>query len=113
MRRGAGSVLPARGELYTSRSTTQKLDLIIAIPLQSDAWSHAVNYQLSFVRVFVTDWQRAIHFYTETLGMPSALLTDGWAQFATGQAQLALERVDPDDPESEESVGRFVGVSLS
>jgi lactoylglutathione lyase len=72
-----------------------------------------MNYELSFVRIFVTDWPRAIRFYTETLDMPPALITDGWAQFATGQAQLALERVDPDDPESDESVGRFVAVSLT
>lgn len=72
-----------------------------------------MNYQLSFVRVFVTDWARATHFYTDTLEMKPVLITDGWAQFATGQAQLALEQVDPADPESGESVGRFVGVSLS
>ncbi len=72
-----------------------------------------MDYQLSYVRVFVTDWPRAIRFYTETLEMKPTLITDGWAQFATGEAQLALERVDPADPESDESVGRFVGVSLS
>jgi len=72
-----------------------------------------VNYQLSFVRVFVTDWPRAIRFYTEPLEMTPVRITDGWAQFATGPAQLALEWVDPTDPEGDESVGRFVGVSLT
>jgi predicted enzyme related to lactoylglutathione lyase len=72
-----------------------------------------VNYQLSFVRVFVTDWPRAIRFYTETLEMTPSLISEGWAQFATGEAQLAIERVDPEDPESDESVGRFVGVSFT
>ena len=72
-----------------------------------------MDYQLSYVRVFVTDWPRAIRFYTETLEMTPTLITDGWAQFATGEAQLALELVDPADPESDESVGRFVGASLS
>jgi predicted enzyme related to lactoylglutathione lyase len=71
-----------------------------------------VEYRLAVVRVFVTDWPRAIRFYTETLDMTPTLITDGWAQFATGEAQLALERVDPADPESTESVGRFVAVSL-
>ena len=71
-----------------------------------------LDYRLSFVRVFVTDWPRAIRFYTETLEMKPTLITDGWAQFATGEAQLAIEQVDPADPESAESVGRFVGVSF-
>jgi lactoylglutathione lyase len=71
-----------------------------------------VNYRLSFVRVFVTDWERAVRFYTETLEMKPVLITQGWAQFATGEAQLALEQVDPADPESAASVGRFVGASF-
>ncbi len=36
----------------------------------------------------------------------------GWAQLATGEGQLALERVQPGDEESEALVGRYVGVSL-
>ena len=36
----------------------------------------------------------------------------GWAQMAPGEGQLALERVDPSDPEGRALVGRFVGVSL-
>src|SRR4029079_13839516 len=109
----AFAVPPSMGELYTSRSTTQKLDLIIAIPTAGSPGGSEVNYQLSFVRVFVTDWPRAIRFYTETLEMTPSLITEGWAQFATGDAQLAIERVDPEDPESDESVGRFVGVSFT
>ena len=74
-----------------------------------------MQYKLFAVRVFVTDWQRAIRFYTETLGIPIAYRNDeiGWAQLATGEGQLALERVDPSDSESKELVGRFVGVSLA
>lgn len=71
-----------------------------------------MDYRLAFVRVFVSDWPRAIRFYTETLEMTPTLITDGWAQFATGQAQLAIEQTDPVDPESVESVGRFIAVSL-
>ena len=46
-----------------------------------------MQYKLSAVRVFVTDWQRAIRFYTEIMGIPIAYRNDeiGWAQ-------LALER---------------------
>jgi lactoylglutathione lyase len=73
-----------------------------------------LNYKLFAVRVFVTDWERAIRFYTETLGMPIAFRSDetGWVHFATGGGQLALERVEPTDREGMALVGRFVGVSL-
>ena len=71
-----------------------------------------MDYKLYAVRVFVTDWTRAVRFYTDTLGMTPAFVGDGWAEFATGEAHLALERADPTDPESAASVGRFVGVSL-
>ena len=80
-----------------------------------------MDYKLYVVRVFVTDWERAIRFYTETLGIPAAFRCDemGWAQLDTGEASLALERTDPSgEPpyrgiEDEDLVGRFVGVSLT
>ena len=70
--------------------------------------------RLSIVGVFVRDFSRALRFYTETLGLPLALRSDeyGWAQLATGQAQLALERLDPESGESG-LLGRFLGVSLA
>ena len=73
-----------------------------------------MQYKLTAVRVFVTDWDRAIRFYSETLEMPVAYRSDqtGWAQMATGECQLALERVDPSDQEGGALVGRFIGVSL-
>jgi len=63
------------------------------------------------VRVLVTDRERAIRFYSETLGMAIACQGDemGWAQMAPGEGQLALERVDQ---ERRAQVGRFVVVSL-
>jgi len=73
-----------------------------------------MDYKLYAVRIFVTDWDRAIRFYTEILGMRATYRNDeiGWAQMATGEGQLALERVDPSDQEGKALVGRFVGVSL-
>jgi predicted enzyme related to lactoylglutathione lyase len=73
-----------------------------------------VEYKLATVRVFVTDWERAIRFYSGTLEMAVAQRSDewGWAQMATGEGQLALERVDAADDEGRALVGRFVGVSL-
>lgn len=79
-----------------------------------------MEYRLFVVRVFVTDWERALRFYTETLGIPTTFRSDdmGWAQLDTGAAQLALERVSPGAgpryPGADAAlVGRFVGVSLS
>jgi catechol 2,3-dioxygenase-like lactoylglutathione lyase family enzyme len=73
-----------------------------------------MEYRLFAVRVFVTDWERALRFYTETLGMPLAFRSDetGWAQLATGAGQLSLERVEPSDGDGMALVGRFIGVSL-
>lgn len=73
-----------------------------------------MDYKLYAVRVFVTDWERAVRFYTETLGIPVAFRSDadGWLQLATGEGQLALERVEPGDAESMALVGRYLGASL-
>jgi predicted enzyme related to lactoylglutathione lyase len=72
-----------------------------------------MDCRLSIVRVFVRDWPRALRFYNETLGIPLTLRNDelGWAQLATGQAQLALERLDPGHDEG--LTGRFLAVSLA
>lgn len=73
-----------------------------------------VTYKLYAVRIFVTDWQRALEFYQKTLGMPVAFANEqmGWAELAPEGGHLALERAAPGDEESGELVGRFVGVSL-
>ena len=35
-----------------------------------------MEYKLFAIRVFVTDWERAIRFYSETLGMAIAYQND-------------------------------------
>ena len=73
-----------------------------------------MNCKLYSVRVFVSDWEKSVAFYSETLGL-SVLFAGpemGWAELDTGAARLALERVDPNDPESAGLSGRFVAVSL-
>ena len=83
------------------------------------------RYALTPVRVFVTDFSRAVSFYQETLGLKLAIRDDeaGWAQFDTGAAQLALECFPSAQGEDESYgvagrdgealVGRFVGISLA
>jgi predicted enzyme related to lactoylglutathione lyase len=77
----------------------------------------ALGYRLLLVRVFVRDFERAVRFYTETLGMTLSHRSDqiGWAQLGLGGADLALEldRGEGEDGEDEELVGRLVGVSLA
>lgn len=73
-----------------------------------------LDYELYAVRIFVTDWEQALAFYADKLGM-SVLFAGpevGWAELDTGSARLALERVDPDDEEAAALTGRFVAVSL-
>ena len=79
-------------------------------------------YRLLLVRIFVRDFERAVRFYTETLGMPLAFRDDaiGGAQLRIAGADLALEldrgerEADGEGEDSDEDmVGRFVGVSLA
>lgn len=80
-----------------------------------------MDYQLIIVRVFVSDFERALDFYTNVLGMQVAMRAEQfeWAQLDTGAAQLAIEHVPPagDDEEGGEEddamIGRFLGVSLA
>jgi catechol 2,3-dioxygenase-like lactoylglutathione lyase family enzyme len=71
--------------------------------------------RIGFVTVFVTDLEKSLRFYTETLGMELDY-TDGknWAQFKSGEdISLAIERCSPDHVAAgSRLVGRFVGVTL-
>jgi catechol 2,3-dioxygenase-like lactoylglutathione lyase family enzyme len=105
------------------KDASRRQTLLSCVPLEEEsaraldavlAATGVLAYELSVVRVFVTDWARAIAFYSDTLGMQTTFRSDatGWAQLATGGVQLALERANPADPESRELVGRFAAVSL-
>lgn len=74
----------------------------------------SISYDVAVVRLFVHDFERAVHFYANTLGMTVETRADefGWAQFATGPCSLAVERLETSDPEAPKLVGRYVGVSL-
>jgi catechol 2,3-dioxygenase-like lactoylglutathione lyase family enzyme len=47
-----------------------------------------------FVSVPVTDMERSIRFYGETLGLPRASKTEGWPEFQLGE-NVSLYLVDP------------------
>jgi len=71
--------------------------------------------RIGFVRVFVTDLERSLAFYTDTLGMELDF-TDhrNWAQFKSGEdISLGIERCDAGHVEQgSKVVGRFVGVTF-
>ncbi len=47
-----------------------------------------------FVSVPVTDMERSIRFYGETLGLPRASDTEGWPEFQLGE-NVSLYLIDP------------------
>lgn len=71
--------------------------------------------RIGFVRVFVTDLEKSLDFYTKKLGMELDFTDErNWAQFKSGEdISLALEKCDPGHVEhGSKVVGRFVGVTL-
>lgn len=67
-----------------------------------------------FARVFVDDLQKARLFYGMVLGLPQVTATDDIAIFDTQASRLLIERVDvEEDPEAEELLGRFTGLSFA
>ncbi len=71
--------------------------------------------KIGFVRVFVSDFNESLRFYTQTLGMKLDYTDNAhWAQFVSGEdVSLAIEKCDPDHMEQgSKLVGRFVGVTM-
>ncbi len=48
--------------------------------------------RLSYAIVFVSDMARSVAFYRDTLGIPLKFETQGWTEFATEGATLALHK---------------------
>src|SRR5712692_2509106 len=72
------------------------------------------NARVWYVNVFVGDFDRAVNFYTDTLGLPLKFRDEkfGYASFATEGAGLALARVEADAPDASKLVGRHTGIGL-
>ena len=71
-------------------------------------------YKLYAIRLFSYRWAESLAFYRDKIKLPVFFENEdiGWAQFDIGGVYLGLERCDPDDPESKNLVGRFVGTSI-
>ena len=79
-----------------------------------------MEYSLILIRVFVSDMERAIRFYTESLGIRLASRSQdfAWAELDTGECRIALECPEPEaggggDASEESLIGRFLGISLA
>ena len=74
-----------------------------------------MSLKLCVLRVWVTDWPRAVDFYENTLELPPKYRDEklGWAEFDIGGPGLGIERVAADDPEAGHHVGRFVGATFA
>jgi catechol 2,3-dioxygenase-like lactoylglutathione lyase family enzyme len=46
--------------------------------------------RLTYVMKFVSDMDRAVRFYRDTLGLTLKFQSPGWSEFATGDVTLAL-----------------------
>lgn len=71
--------------------------------------------QLAAARVFVRDIAAARDFYEKRLGLDLGHdgTDEGFCRFDTGQVQLVVELVTPDEsPEDQATVGRFTGLSF-
>ncbi len=73
-----------------------------------------MTYKLFLIRVFTQKWEESLAFYRDVIGFPVTFADAemGWAQFDLQTAGIGLERLDPDDEEAKELVGRFVGTSI-
>jgi uncharacterized glyoxalase superfamily protein PhnB len=73
-----------------------------------------MTYRLYLIRVFTLRWEETLAFYRDVIGFPVVFADAdmGWAQFDLGSAGIGLERCDPDDRETANLVGRFVGTSV-
>ena len=70
--------------------------------------------KLYAVRLFAENWTETVAFYRDTLAWPVVFEDEGmgWAEFDVGGPSIAIERIEPDDPEAKTLMGRFAGVSL-
>lgn len=49
--------------------------------------------KVDYIMVNVSDMDRSVAYYRDTLGIPLTFASPGWSEFATGASILALHRV--------------------
>lgn len=69
---------------------------------------------ISGVRIFVNDFETAVNFYKNTLGLKTMAIGPGFMQFDTGAAKLMIEEVGNGEPADHQTlVGRFTGITFN
>lgn len=70
-----------------------------------------MDISVNYVNVFVSDYERALDFYRNVLGLTLLERDDefGYASFATSGANMAVVRTDP---AQSELIGRHTGIGL-
>ena len=61
--------------------------------------------RLSYVIKFVSDMDKAIAFYGDTLGLESKFQSPFWSEFNTGETTLALHPASPENPAGSVQLG--------
>ncbi len=71
--------------------------------------------KLWYVNIFSGNFDAAVTFYRDTLGLPLRFQEEehGYAAFDTGTVGFSVARVAPDADNYKDLVGRFTGVGLS
>ncbi len=70
--------------------------------------------KLWHVNVFVSDLQRAVAFFRDTLGLPLQFADAkfGYASFAPQGVHMGVARIEPGAPESQTLIGRHTGIGF-
>ncbi len=55
--------------------------------------------------LYVDDLDRAVRFYSETLGLPLKFQSTDWSEFVTGETTLALHPASPQNPAGKIQLG--------
>jgi len=61
--------------------------------------------KLNYIIKFVTDMDRAVKFYRDTLGLPLKFQSPDWSEFATGETTLALHSASEKNPAGKMELG--------
>src|SRR5688572_22974777 len=73
----------------------------------------AILKNVSAVRIFVTDLERACAFYGDVLELQQMHVEARHALFDCGGILVLLEALGPEEPEAAGLIGRLVGVSFA
>jgi len=64
--------------------------------------------KLALVIEFVTDMERAVRFYRDTIGLPLKFQSPEWSEFVTGETTLALHPASDRNPAGKVELGFHV-----